>query len=88
MARGKVIIFSAPSGSGKSTIINQVMQVVPNLHFSISATSRAPRGAERNGVEYFFCLLKNSNRKLLLTSSWNMKRYMRTFLWYFERAGK
>lgn len=54
MTRGKVIIFSAPSGSGKSTIINQVMQVVPNLHFSISATSRAPRGKEQNGVEYFF----------------------------------
>lgn len=50
----KVIIFSAPSGSGKSTIINYLMQQGLNLHFSISATSRAPRGAEKNGVEYFF----------------------------------
>ena len=52
---GKLIIFSAPSGSGKSTIINRLMQH-PELHlaFSISCTSRAPRGTERNGVEYFF----------------------------------
>lgn len=50
----KVIIFSAPSGSGKSTIINYLMQQQLNLHFSISATSRPPRGTEQDGVEYFF----------------------------------
>ncbi len=50
----KVIIFSAPSGSGKSTIINYLMQQELNLHFSISATSREPRGNEQDGVEYFF----------------------------------
>lgn len=50
----KVIIFSAPSGSGKSTIINYLMQQQLNLHFSISATSRPPRGTEQYGVEYFF----------------------------------
>ncbi len=52
---GKLIIFSAPSGSGKSTIIGRLMQH-PELHlaFSISCTSRAPRGTEKNGVEYFF----------------------------------
>ena len=52
---GKLIIFSAPSGSGKSTIINRLMQH-PELHlaFSISCTSRQPRGTEQNGVEYFF----------------------------------
>lgn len=52
---GKLIIFSAPSGTGKSTIIGRLMQH-PELHlaFSISCTSRAPRGTERNGVEYFF----------------------------------
>ena len=50
----KVIIFSAPSGSGKSTIINYLMQQELNLHFSISATSRPPRGQEQHGVEYFF----------------------------------
>lgn len=51
---GKLIIFSAPSGSGKSTIINYLLQQNLNLAFSISATSRAPRGNEQNGVEYFF----------------------------------
>ncbi|CDD82390.1 guanylate kinase [Bacteroides sp. CAG:462] len=51
---GKLIIFSAPSGSGKSTIINHLLQQDLNLAFSISATSRPPRGMERDGVEYFF----------------------------------
>ena len=53
--RGKCLIFSAPSGSGKSTIVNWLLQH-PELKmvFSISATSRAPRGTEKNGVEYFF----------------------------------
>ncbi len=52
----KLLIFSAPSGSGKSTIVNWLMQEHPelNLSFSISCTSRAPRGMEQNGVEYFF----------------------------------
>ncbi len=52
----KLIIFSAPSGSGKSTIVNYLMQEHPELRlaFSISCTSRPPRGVERNGVEYFF----------------------------------
>ncbi len=50
----KVVIFSAPSGSGKSTIINYLMQQGLNLHFSVSATSRPPRGTEQNGVEYYF----------------------------------
>lgn len=51
---GKLLIFSAPSGSGKSTIINYLMEQRLNLQFSVSATSRAPRGRERHGVEYFF----------------------------------
>lgn len=51
---GKLIIFSAPSGSGKSTIINYLLKQNLNLHFSISATSRAPRGTERHGIEYYF----------------------------------
>ncbi len=52
---GKLIIFSAPSGSGKSTIINWLMQHEElNLAFSVSCTSRPPRGTEKNGVEYFF----------------------------------
>ena len=51
---GKLIIFSAPSGSGKSTIINYLLKQGLNLQFSISATSRPPRGTEQDGVEYFF----------------------------------
>ena len=56
MNKGKLIIFSAPSGSGKSTIVQWLMQEHPELklYFSISCTSRAPRGTEQNGVEYFF----------------------------------
>ena len=54
--KGKLLIVSAPSGSGKSTIVNWLMQEHPelNLYFSISCTSRPPRGTEQNGVEYFF----------------------------------
>ena len=54
--RGRLIIFSAPSGSGKSTIVQWLMKEHPelNLYFSISCTSRPPRGTEQNGVEYFF----------------------------------
>ena len=50
MKTGKLIIFSAPSGSGKSTIINYLLTQNLNLAFSISATSRPPRGTEQNGV--------------------------------------
>ena len=54
--KGKMLIVSAPSGSGKSTIVNWLMQEHPELrlYFSVSCTSRAPRGTEQNGVEYFF----------------------------------
>lgn len=51
---GKLLIFSAPSGSGKSTLINYLLEQDFNLAFSISATSRAPRGTEENGKEYYF----------------------------------
>ena len=49
-----VFIISAPSGSGKSTLVNEVRQIVPGLDFSISYTTRPPRGSEQNGREYFF----------------------------------
>lgn len=51
---GKVLIFSAPSGSGKSTIVNHLLPLHPEMEFSISATSRPPRGEEKDGVEYYF----------------------------------
>ena len=50
----KVIIFSAPSGAGKSTVVNHILGLHPEIEFSISATSRAPRGQEQHGVEYYF----------------------------------
>ena len=50
----KVIIFSAPSGAGKSTIVNHLLGLREDLEFSISATSRAPRGQEKHGIEYYF----------------------------------
>ncbi len=55
-SKGKLIVFSAPSGSGKSTIVQYLMKEHPELRlvFSISCTSRAPRGTERNGIDYFF----------------------------------
>ncbi len=49
-----VYIISAPSGSGKSTLVNEVRKIVPGLDFSISYTTRPPRGSEQNGREYFF----------------------------------
>lgn len=52
--KGKLIILSAPSGSGKSTIVKHLLEEDLNLEFSISATSRAPRGEEKHGVEYYF----------------------------------
>lgn len=51
---GKLLIFSAPSGSGKTTIVRRLLEQFSNLEFSISATSRAPRGIEQNGVDYYF----------------------------------
>lgn len=66
MNTGKLIIFSAPSGSGKSTLVNYLMEQHPEfqLAFSISCTSRAPRGKEQNGVEYFFLSPEEFKKKI------------------------
>lgn len=53
-ASGKLIIFSAPSGAGKTTIVHHLLEVFPTLEFSVSATSREPRGHEQHGVDYYF----------------------------------
>jgi guanylate kinase len=53
-AAGRVFVVSGPSGSGKSTLIREVKGTVPDLGYSVSHTSRAPRGKEKNGVEYHF----------------------------------
>lgn len=64
MQTGKLIIFSAPSGSGKSTIIQYLLTQGLNLAFSISATSRAPRGTEKDGVEYYFLTPDEFRRRI------------------------
>ena len=51
---GKLVIFSAPSGSGKTTIVRELLKRFPQFEFSISATSRLPRGKEQHGVDYYF----------------------------------
>jgi guanylate kinase len=61
---GKLIIFSAPSGSGKTTIVHRLMKVVEGLEFSVSATSRAPRGAEQNGKDYYFLSAEEFDGKI------------------------
>ncbi len=60
----KLIIFSAPSGTGKSTLVRYLIDLDLNLKFSISATSRAPRGDEKNGVEYFFLSSDEFKKKI------------------------
>ncbi len=66
MEKGKLLIVSAPSGSGKSTIVNWLMAEHPelNLYFSVSCTSRPPRGTEQNGVEYVFLTSEEFRAKI------------------------
>ena len=60
----KLIIFSAPSGTGKSTLIRHLIEKDLNLQFSISATSREPRGEEKDGIEYFFLTPQEFRKKI------------------------
>jgi len=59
-----VFIISAPSGSGKSTLTRELLRLSPNLRFSISYTTRAPRGQEREGQDYFFVTREEFERRL------------------------
>lgn len=61
---GKVLIFSAPSGAGKSTVVNHLMNKFNWMGFSVSATSRLPRGAEKDGKEYFFFTEQEFSNKI------------------------
>lgn len=62
---GKLIVFSAPSGSGKTTIVKHLLGIEKlNLEFSVSATSRAPRGEEQHGKDYYFLSLKDFKQKM------------------------
>jgi len=60
----KTLIFSAPSGSGKSTIVHHILELYPDMEFSISATSRKPRGEEKDGVDYYY-MTPSKFRKLI-----------------------
>lgn len=65
MTKGKIIILSAPSGTGKSTIISRLMDYQDlKLGFSISATSRAPRGEEKDGREYYFLTSEEFHKRV------------------------
>ena len=64
MDKGKLVIFSAPSGAGKTTIVKHLLSVNDDLEFSISATSRAPRITETNGVDYYFLSEKEFRNKI------------------------
>jgi guanylate kinase len=63
-ASGRIFVVSGPSGSGKSTLIREVRQKVPDLGYSISHTSRPPRGKEKNGVEYHFVSRENFQKRI------------------------
>lgn len=62
--QGKVLIFSAPSGSGKTTVVKHLLSVFPQLNFSISATTRAPRAGETHGKEYYFISQEEFEKKI------------------------
>ncbi|MBN2614233.1 MAG: guanylate kinase [Bacteroidales bacterium] len=62
--KGKLIIFSAPSGSGKTTLVHYIMTQLPEVAFSVSATSRAPRENEQNGVDYYFITVDDFRQKI------------------------
>jgi len=62
--KGKLVIISAPSGAGKSTIVRHLLGSKLNLEFSISATTRAPRGSEKNGREYYFLGIADFRKKI------------------------
>lgn len=59
-----ILIFSAPSGSGKSTLVNHLLNQRNDLEFSVSATSRPPRGTEQNGVAYYFITPEEFKQKI------------------------
>lgn len=63
-SQGKVLIFSAPSGSGKTTVVKHLLSVFPQLNFSISATTRAPRVGETHGKEYYFISQEEFEKKI------------------------
>ena len=64
MNSNKVLIFSAPSGSGKSTVVHHILGLHPEIEFSVSATSRPPRGEEKDGVDYWYLSAEEFRRRI------------------------
>jgi len=64
MKKGKIFVFSAASGCGKSTILEYVRTIIPDVVYSISATTRKPRGDEKDGVHYFFLTVDQFRQKI------------------------
>src|SRR5665647_147374 len=64
MKEGKLVIFSAPSGAGKTTIVKHLLSRGLNFGFSISATTRKPRGTEQNGKDYYFLSTEEFTEKI------------------------
>lgn len=64
MENGKLVIFSAPSGAGKTTIVHHLLKTFPSLEFSVSATSRALRGDEQHGVDYYFLSVEEFRKRV------------------------
>jgi guanylate kinase len=64
MSEGKLVIFSAPSGAGKTTIVRHLLSLDLNFGFSVSATTRKPRGAEQNGKDYYFISTEEFRNKI------------------------
>jgi len=64
MNSNKVLIFSAPSGSGKSTVVHHILGLHPEIEFSVSATSRPPRGEEKDGVDYWYLSADEFRRRI------------------------
>lgn len=60
----KTVIFSAPSGSGKSTIVHHILELHPEMEFSVSAASRSPRGSEQDGIDYYFITPEEFRQKI------------------------
>ncbi|HLW76776.1 MAG TPA: guanylate kinase [Bryobacteraceae bacterium] len=87
-----VFIISAPSGSGKSTLTRKLLRTVPNLRFSISYTTRAPRGQERDGTDYFFIPRAEFERRIRAGEFWEhaevFGHYYGTHSSELERAAK
>ena len=77
MEDGKLFVFSAPSGSGKTTLVHHLLQQNLPLGFSISATSRAPRGEEKQGKDYYFLSEEDFRKKLKKMPLSNTKRFIK-----------